>query len=61
MGRNKIDVDSKKKTVSVSLDVQVFDDLDRLDAKSKSQLINKLLTEHFGMKDEKEGDATKRN
>jgi metal-responsive CopG/Arc/MetJ family transcriptional regulator len=47
MGRYKKTLEDKKKTISISLDEQVFNDLDSLQVKSKSQLINWLLREHF--------------
>jgi len=48
MGRRKIDVGFKRITISISLDESVFNDLENLNVKSKSQLINWLLREHFG-------------
>lgn len=45
MGRKKIE--STKQTISISLDKNVFDGLDILNPKSKSQLINDLLRKHF--------------
>ena len=45
MGRKKIE--SKKQTISISLDKSVFDGLEQFNPKSKSKLINELLRKHF--------------
>jgi hypothetical protein len=46
MGRTKLN-ESKKKAISILLDETTFNDLEQLNVKSKSQLINWLLEEHF--------------
>lgn len=48
MGRKKINAEFKRTTISISLDEAVFNDLEDLNLKSKSQLVNWLLREHFG-------------
>jgi hypothetical protein len=53
MGRKKVNEELKRKTISVSLDEQVFIDLDNLQVKNKSQLINWLLREHFNVFNQK--------
>jgi len=47
MGRKKINIELKRKTISISLDEQVFNDLEDLKLTSKSKLVNWLLREHF--------------
>jgi len=49
MGRHKIDEVTKKVTISITLDEAVYNDLDLLGIKSKSQLIDWLLKEHFNL------------
>lgn len=39
--------EDKKRTISVSLDATIFDELESLQLKSKSELINWLLREHL--------------
>jgi hypothetical protein len=46
MGRIKLN-DAKKKAISILIDDDVFNGIERLNIKSKSQLINWLLKEHF--------------
>jgi hypothetical protein len=47
MGRIKINDNKKKVTISIVLEDNIYDLLDKLHIKSKSQLINWLLKEHF--------------
>lgn len=49
MGRIKLNEDVKKGTISIVLDNEVFTGLESLKVKSKSQLINWLLKEHFNI------------
>lgn len=49
MGRIKLEEKIKRKAISIALDEEVFTGLDNLKVKSKSQLINWLLKEHFNM------------
>lgn len=46
MGRNKKEVGLKKKSISIVLDLEVFDSLDYLNI-NKSELVNWLLKEYF--------------
>ena len=47
MGRLKINAEIKKITISITLNNDVFNGLDELNVKSKSQLVNWLLKEHL--------------
>ena len=51
MGRNKKEEESKKKSISIALCIEVFDGLDNLDI-NKSRLVNWLLKEYFGLIEE---------
>lgn len=53
MGRKKLEDNIKKKTISISLDLDVFTGLKELKIKNKSKLISWLLKEHFNMNEEK--------
>jgi len=47
MGRHKVEYSSKKVTISITLDEEVLQDLQNLQIKSKSKLIDRLLKDHF--------------
>lgn len=47
MGRTKKEIDKKRKAISIVLDANIFDELESLQLKSKSELINWLLREHL--------------
>lgn len=49
MGRKKLDINVRKKTISISLDSDVFSGLKELNIKNKSELISWLLKEHFNI------------
>lgn len=49
MGRKKLESDKKKKTISISLEIDVVSGLRELKIKNKSALISKLLKEHFNL------------
>ncbi len=49
MGRIKLELNVKKKAISIALDEDIANALENLQIKSKSQLINWLLKEHFNL------------
>ena len=49
MGRIKINPGTKKKSISIVLDKEVYNTLEELNIKNKSKLINWVLKEHFNL------------
>jgi hypothetical protein len=49
MGRNKINPETKKKSISIVLDKEVYQTLEELNIENKSKLINWVLKEHFSL------------
>lgn len=47
MGRNKINPETKKKSISIVLNKEVYQALEELNIENKSKLINWVLKEHF--------------
>ena len=55
MGRKKINTENKRQKLSVTISLENALKFEEFDIKNKSQLINWLLVEHFGLN--KKGDS----
>lgn len=55
MGRKKINTEDKRQKLSVTISLENALKFEEFDIKNKSQLINWLLVEHFGL--DKKGDS----
>lgn len=55
MGRKKINTEDKRQKLSVTISLENALKFEEFDIKNKSQLINWLLVEHFGLN--KKGDS----
>ena len=55
MGRKKINTEKKRQKLSVTISLENALKFEEFDIKNKSQLINWLLVEHFGLN--KKGDS----
>jgi len=47
MGRKKILSESKKKALTINVEIDLFEKLEELEIKNKSKFFNWLLEEHF--------------
>jgi len=55
MGRNKIEDDKKKKSFTINIPIELYEELEKKSIKNKSQLFNWLLEQHFCIVDVEKG------
>lgn len=53
MGRKSLPPNQKKKTLTINIDIKLYEEFEKLDIKNKSKFFDWLLQEHFNFIKEK--------